>query len=109
MSAFQATVLLAERGMVIEARYVLRSMLEVIYPLAAAAQDTNFPRKYALKAILHRRSIANVLLRLPQETRPDDDAKIRAVATEYDAEIRESGGPTLSTQEIAKPIDDIGS
>ncbi|SRR6266581_937515 len=46
LSAFQTTILLAERGLVLEARYVLRAMLETTFALVATARDADFCQRY---------------------------------------------------------------
>ncbi len=47
LHTFQATVLLAERGMLTQGRMLVRSMLDAIFPLVAIAKDENFAKEYA--------------------------------------------------------------
>ena len=47
LHTFQATVLLAERGLLTQGRMLVRSMLDAIFPLVAIAKDGNFAKEYA--------------------------------------------------------------
>ena len=103
-SAFQGVVILSERGMWTEARYVLRSMLEIVFILSANAKDPEFYRKHAFRTVYHHRKMANVILQIYSTTPPDpgvDVTDLRNKAEQFTAEIERSGLSDMSVQTAA--------
>ena len=73
LTAFQATVILPQRGMPSEARVVLRTLLEAMFRIAAIANDENVARAYVEEDERHRLKFINKLKLLPKTLRPQVD------------------------------------
>jgi hypothetical protein len=67
LSAFQGAILLAERGMILESRYVLRALLETTFALVANASDKDFCENYIHDDDHRLLTLVNACLRLPPE------------------------------------------
>lgn len=91
MSAFEAVLLLAERGLHTEGLVVRRAMLEALFVLRAIWQHPDLVRTYVLNDLHRRRDIYKNLLKRSTESRSrvsqwitDDELnrQIKALATE---------------------------
>ena len=103
-SGFQGVILLGERGMITEARYVLRSILEIVFNIAATVKDPDFPLKSVYRTLRHNRTLANVLIELPPELihrKISREDLIRREA-ELKKDIGDSGVAKMTVEEIAR-------
>ena len=73
LTAFQATVILAQRGMPSEVRVVLRTLLEAMFRIAAIANDEDVAHDYVQAHEHHRLNFVKKLKRLPKALRPQVD------------------------------------
>jgi Family of unknown function (DUF5677) len=80
LSSFQASVLLAERGMTTEARTLARSCFESVFCLGAVCTDPAFPDRFIRDDSERRQKLARALLKLPPESsglEAEHEAKLR--------------------------------
>jgi uncharacterized protein (DUF4415 family) len=81
LSNFQGTILMAERGMVVEARTLARTCLESTFCLAAIVKgDSDFTEKMLRDEFANRKKKANWLLSVPerlQHCKPDAMQRLR--------------------------------
>jgi hypothetical protein len=104
-SAFQGCVILTERGMFTETNYVLRSLLEVVFTLAATAADPTFPRRNAYRTVAHQKKLAQALFRISGKDVVEMKIAPEVVQqkiNEFTADIKEADVEELSVFEIAK-------
>jgi hypothetical protein len=97
LSHFQATLLLAQRGMMPEARVVTRSLLEVTFRLAAIAQHAEIAREYILEDNRLRKDLMERLDKLSANGRGSFTVAERdAARAAIDAALDEYGGKKYS-------------
>jgi hypothetical protein len=104
VSAFQGAALFAERGMILEARYVLRALLETTFALAAAAKKKRFPEAYMHDDNHRLVKMINACLRLPPEMKAFhrlDEAELRQTKRVAMDAIKAKDSRPLKVAEIA--------
>jgi hypothetical protein len=104
LSAHQATVLLAERGAILEARYVLRAMLETTFAIAAMARDKDFCDRYIHDDYHRHLDLVKSCLRLAPELRKFhelDEADLVAKKRDAQQAIGKAGSKPLKVKEVA--------
>ena len=69
LTSYQATILLAERGLPSETRVVLRTLLEVTFRIVAISKDKEVGRVYVLEDEIHRRKFINKYKMLGEDIR----------------------------------------
>jgi hypothetical protein len=86
--SFQAAMMLAENGMIGDARAVLRTAVEGVIAMYGLAADPAFTDRLADDYRLNQRKLANVVLNEPAFTafcRPQEIAQMQATVREVDA------------------------
>ena len=92
--SFQATLLLAERGMLSDARVILRSAVEGAIALNALADDATFVDQLIGAHRFNQRKIARLILNSPDYSSfyaPAEIAQMQATVSEIDAEEAAAG------------------
>lgn len=69
LSIFQGTVIMLERGMIYEGATLLRSLIEVMFVVCAAADDPQFAKDYILSDGAKKLTLMKKLLRSSEEIR----------------------------------------
>ena len=106
LTAFQGTVLVAERGMVSEVKLLLRKVLEVTFRIVAIARNEEVARLYILAAERQRIKFLNKYQMLSEAAKtPDADADLDALREELTRRIKEEEIAELSTQYFAEHAD----
>ncbi len=108
LAAHQTAIILSERGLALEARYVTRAMLEAVFAIVAVARVEGFADAY-IKDDRHRHlRLINSYLKLP----PDfiaahglDLEGLRTTAANLRAELKAEGSQILHVADIAKKAD----
>lgn len=59
LSAYQASLLLCERGMITETKIILRTLLEILFRLAAISKDEVIAKAYILEDEVYRKKFLN--------------------------------------------------
>ena len=77
LTAFQAIVILVERGLSSEARIVLRTLLEVTFRIVAIAKDKDVGIAYVLEDQVHRKKFIDKHKKLSDEVRNEASDAIR--------------------------------
>lgn len=102
LSTFQASLLLAQRGMISQVEMLIRCTLEAVFPLVAVSKDPEFANAYVL-AEEHQRlkainRVARCRERLGENTELD---RLADLATEVGKDIRDGKIQGLSTYDCA--------
>jgi len=105
VSHFQAVVLLIERGMMPEARSLLRSLLEATFTVVAIAKNVHVAQEWYDDELLQRKKRVSSFRQLPLALRAlhgIDVQTIDAKIVELEAEISKQNAKKLTTEYLAQ-------
>lgn len=104
LSAHQATVLLSERGAILESRYVLRAMLETTFAIAANARNAEFCQRYIDDDSHRHLELVKSCLRLEPELKKFhelEDADLWKKKDDAQRVITKTGSKPLKVKDVA--------
>lgn len=103
LTAFQGSVIMAERGMSAEVRLLVRKVLEVCFRIAAISKDETHAYTYIRSDETNRRKYLNKLSSLKSiEHSPEEQAKIKRLQVEVTEVIKAKSIEEIGTQWFAE-------
>ena len=103
---YQGAILMAERGMVTQARVLARAMLDSIFPLVAISKDHEFAKVYAENHLLQQVKYYEKAKKLENARIPEiDDPKNLEKEEELRKQIKDLGVKHITTEELARRAD----
>lgn len=107
LQSIQAVALLVERGMIGDARTILRTCVEGAILQRKVADDPTFVARLIERHDYHRRSLGTGVLnnaQLAAELRPDDLSRIKATAAEISARYPNAKPRDINLAEVAASV-----
>jgi hypothetical protein len=105
ISHFQAIILLAERGMVVESRSLLRGMLDASFALVALAKHVELLKAFVHDDLHQRLKLVNSMMSLPRTIKKRHGTgtkKLQKLAADINAEIEKEGAKPLTSEYLAQ-------
>lgn len=102
LGAYQAVILLSERGMPAQSRVLLRTLLEVTFRIGAIAKNPEVARAYALEDAARRKKVINKLRMLSSYEAFADKATLDSTHEALSDRIKSQGIKELKTQWFAE-------
>lgn len=104
LSTFQGFLILAERGMIQQAKMLIRCMLETVFPLVALSADVTFLDRIIGSEELERLKGINKLIRYWERSGDQSGQldKARVLAAQVKAEVDRTGARKMSIFDSAK-------
>ncbi|OPY84479.1 MAG: hypothetical protein A4E72_02214 [Syntrophus sp. PtaU1.Bin208] len=101
MSNFQGIILMAERGMINEAKALMRCLLECVFAIVAVEKDKEIVNQFVLEDLLHRRDYLKAYKRnkgegIPQYEGAPPMEEIDNLLEDINTQIQESGVKKLT-------------
>jgi hypothetical protein len=100
-SAFQAFLILLNKGLVTQAQIILRNLAEMMFITGAIGKDKMFVDKYVSSEEITRVKTLEALVRDKQRRGEDVDEKTKELIKEIRAKIQSEGLTTFTTERIA--------
>jgi hypothetical protein len=103
LTAYQAVIILVERGLEQEAQVMLRTVLEITFKISAIAKNDGVAENFIKENLIHRRKSIEKYKKLTSETSKTVD--MVALEREYEkikAKIHETNAKEVKTWEYAK-------
>ena len=112
MSNFQATIILAERGMVNEAKSLLRCMLESMFAIVAIEKDKNIVSQFVLEDLCQRKNYLKAHKRnrdagVEQSEDAPSEENLEKMLAEIEEDIKKHDVKKLSIRDLAEKASQI--
>jgi len=105
VSHFQGVITMCERGMLSEARILLRTLLEALFSLVALAEKPDLCQRFIQDDIVQRLKKVHLYKNLPKESRTRNrkrDRKLKNLGMELRKEIEHNEILPLTTERMAQ-------
>jgi len=107
MSNFQGIVIMAERGMINEAKVLLRCLLECMFAIVAIDKDKNIVKQFVLEDLLQRRDYLKAYKRnrdkgIAQSGGAPSKEKIDKLLKEINNQIKINSVKKMTTRDLAE-------
>ncbi len=107
MSNFQGTIIMAERGMINEAKSLLRCLLECMFAIVAIEKDKNTSNQFVFDDLLQRKNFLKAYMRnkgkgIPQHKEAPSLKEIDKHLQDIEKQIRENKVKKLEKRDLAK-------
>lgn len=101
LTAFQATIILGERGLPEESKVALRTLLEVMFKIVAIAKDEEVAKTFILEDVRHRRKFLNKFKLLNPTLENVDKQVLESLLESTTKQIQDKDIRELKTQWFA--------
>ena len=107
MSNFQATILMSERGMINEAKALLRCLLECMFAIVAIDKDKNVVNQFVLEDLLQRKDYLKAYKRnkgkgTPRHKDAPSMEEIDNMLQDVEKQIEEDGVKKITKRDLAE-------
>lgn len=107
MSNFQGTIIMAERGMINEAKSLLRCLLECMFAIVAIDKDKDISNQFVFNDLLQRKNLLKAYKRnkgkgIPQHENAPSWKEIDINLQDIEKQIRENKVKRLDNRDFAK-------
>jgi hypothetical protein len=103
LSSYQSFFLLIERGIVNEAKIILRTLIEILFQLVAINKNKNFVKEYALQDSRHKKKLVHKIIELNKISKEKFlDKDLNSLLETIQVDIDENEIKELKTYDYAK-------
>jgi hypothetical protein len=102
VSTYQGSILMIERGMVAEARILIRSLVEIMFRLVAICRDETLAQSYILEDQRQRKKFISKFRTLKERSFEVDQSLLDELEAEIQRQIKEHNIGELKTEFFAK-------